>query len=105
MQVSVPDSLDASEDWWEALCSANQLSQEEQEDMLSMCGIPRLLAALQKLQFEHMLAHHSEMMAKLQSKLQEILPRVKVGWLTRAQVHLSCHDKPFQALLAADHGP
>ena len=77
-QVSVPTSLDASEEWYESLCRAPQLEEEEQLDMLNLCGIPRLLAALQKLQFEHMLARHSQMMAKLQSKLHEILPRVKV---------------------------
>ncbi|KAK9828187.1 hypothetical protein WJX74_002331 [Apatococcus lobatus] len=76
--VSVPNSMDASEAWYESLCRAPQLTEEQQLDMQNMCGIPRLLTALQKLQFEHMLAHHSEMMAKLQSKLQEILPRVKV---------------------------
>ena len=46
--------------------------------MLEMCGVRRLRAALQKLQLEHMLAHHSAVLVKLQAKLAEILPTVEV---------------------------
>ena len=84
LQVSIPEVegapevQEASEQWYMQLCTARSLTKEEQESMLAMCGTACLLKALQKLQFEHMLAHHSEMMAKLKAKLAELLPHTQV---------------------------
>ncbi len=78
MQISAQDGVDKKEEWYKGLCNVEDLSTREQEEMLSMCGVPRLMKALQALQTGHMMSHSSDVLAKILEKLAELQPRIQV---------------------------
>ena len=80
--------MDGTEDqdpsWYRSLLhdeglASTHLTAKERSELLGYCGVSQLRAALQKLQYEHMLADYSEVMGKLRAKLQEVEPNVQVN--------------------------
>ena len=66
LQVNVKDSVDWPEQGYQEFCQAHsEGSQAVYDELLSMCGIPRLLKELQKRQLEHMLSQRHQPLANL----------------------------------------
>ncbi len=66
LQVNVKDSVDWPEQMYQEFCHAHsEGSQAVYDELLSMCGIPRLLKELQKRQLDHMLSQRHQLLANL----------------------------------------
>ncbi|KAA6426768.1 MAG: hypothetical protein FRX49_03093 [Trebouxia sp. A1-2] len=65
-QVNVKDSVDWPEQRYQEFCQAHsEGSQAVYDELLSMCGIPRLLKELQKRQLDHMLSQRHRLLGNL----------------------------------------
>ena len=66
LQVNVKDSVDWPEQRYQEFCQAHsEGSQAVYDELLSMCGIPRLLKELQKRQLDHMLSQRHRLLGNL----------------------------------------
>ncbi|KAL0026089.1 hypothetical protein WJX79_009086 [Trebouxia sp. C0005] len=64
--VNVKDSVDWPEQRYQEFCQAHsEGSQAVYDELLSMCGIPRLLKELQKRQLDHMLSQRHRLLGNL----------------------------------------
>lgn len=66
LQVNAKDSVDWPEQRYQEFCQAHsEGSQAVYDELLSMCGITRLLKELQKHQLDHMLTQRHQLLANL----------------------------------------
>ncbi len=66
LQVNVKDSVDWPEQKYQEFCQAHsEGSQAVYDELLSMCGIPRLLKELQKRQLDFMLSQRHQLLTNL----------------------------------------
>jgi len=75
--VNVKDSVDWPEQKYQEFCQAHsEGSQAVYDELLSMCGIPRLLKELQKRQLDHMLSQRHQLLANLTALASKLDVRV-----------------------------
>ena len=66
LQVNVQGSVDWPEQKYQEFCLAHSDNNEGvYDELLSMCGVPRLLQELQKRQLDHMLSQRQRLLSNL----------------------------------------
>ena len=75
--MKVKDAHDWDKDSYVQFCQGHATDENPFDELLSMCGVPRLLQELQKRQLDHMLTQRDPLLTQLQDLSCKL--DVKVG--------------------------